>query len=181
MDPPVRESSRLMTTQLALGARLGIIALALTLETLLLSFLIQETPAMSATGLAAAVHDVQHWLFRFLIAYAAACVLLFSLGRRGSLASIGASESGAPIRLAWLVVHGLSLLPFALLSSLLYAEKPPLPFIALAIAWHLNAVATLISLFAGMAPLAVWARAFRRSGAILLYAVAPALGTALAI
>ncbi len=181
MDQPVRESSPLIPAHLALGARLAIIALALTLEMLPLSFLIQETPVMSATGVAAAVHDVQHWLFRFLIAYAAACVLLFSLGRRGSLASIGARDSGAPIRLAWLVVHGLSLLPFALLSSWLYAEKPPLPFLALAIAWHLNAVAALMTLFAGMAPLAVWAHAFRRSGAILVYAIAPALGTVLAI
>lgn len=171
----------MIPAHLTLGVRLGITALALTLEALLLQLLVEAAPAMPTTGLAAAVHDVQHWLIRFLVAYAVACVMLFSLGRRGSLASIGASHSGAPIRLEWLIVHGLSLLPFALLSSLLYADKAQLPFIALATLWHLNAVATLISLFAGMAPLAIWARAFRRSGAILLYAIAPALGTVLAI
>ncbi len=86
MSVPVPESRPFDAGQLALGARLGLIAIALTLETLLLSFLIQQTPVASAAGLAAVVHDVQHWLFRFLIAYAVACVILFSLGRRGSLA-----------------------------------------------------------------------------------------------
>jgi hypothetical protein len=136
MDAPIRESSPLIPAHLTLGVRLGITALALTLEALLLQLLVEATPAMPTTGLAAAVHDVQHWLIRFLVAYAVACVMLFSLGRRGSLASIGASHSGAPIRLEWLIVHGLSLLPFALLSSLLYADKAQLPFIALATLWH---------------------------------------------
>jgi len=167
--------------QLALGARLGLIAVALTLETLALSFLIQQAPVTSAVGLAAIVHDVQHWLFRFLIAYAAACALLFSLGRRTSLASIGASHRDAPIRLGWLAGHVLCLVPFALFSSLLYSASPSVPFAVLAIGWHLNAAVALITLFAALAPLPVWARAFDRSRNILLYAIAPALGTVLAI
>jgi exosortase E/protease (VPEID-CTERM system) len=185
MSMPVSESAPLTAGhspwQLALGARLGLVAVALTLETLALSFLIQQTPVTSAVGLAAVVHDIQHWLFRFLIAYAAACALLFSLGHRGSLASIGSSHRDAPIRLGWLAAHALTLIPFALLSSQLYSASPRVPFMALAIGWHLNAAIALITLFAALAPLPVWARAFDRSRAVLLYAIAPALGTVLAI
>jgi len=178
---PVPESRPLNPGRLALGARIAIIAIVLALETLLLSFLIQQTPVSSATGLAAAVRDVQHWLSRFLIAYAVACAILYSLGRRSSLASIGASDRNAPIRLGWLALHGLCLIPFALLSSLLYSGSTKVPFIALAIGWHLNGLVALISLVAALAPLPTWARAFGRSGKILLYAIAPALGTVLAI
>lgn len=165
----------------ALGTRLGLIAIALTVETLLLSYLIQQTPVDSVTGLAALVHDSQHWLFRFLIAYAVACFMLYALGRSGSLASIGASQRDAPIRPAWLAVHVLLLIPFALLSSLLYSGSTSLPFLARAIGWHLVAVAALVSLFAALAPLAVWLRAFGRFRTTLVYAIAPALGTVLAI
>jgi exosortase E/protease (VPEID-CTERM system) len=164
-----------------LGARLGLVAIALTLETLLLSFLIQQAPVAAATGLAALVHDTQHWLFRFLIAYAVACFMLFSLGRSGSLASIGAGQRAAPIRPAWLAVHALVLIPFAVLSRLLYSDSTAIPFLARAILWHLAAIAALVSLFAALAPLPVWSRAFGRSRATLLYAIAPALGTVLAI
>src|SRR5271165_3536119 len=97
--------------QLALGARLGLVAIALTLETVLQSYLIQQRPIFTTSGLAGAVHEIQHWLFRFLIAYAAACALLYSLGRRGSLGSIGASHRDAPIRLGWLAIHSLLLIP----------------------------------------------------------------------
>lgn len=181
MSVPVPESRPFDAGQLALGARLGLIAIALTLETLLLSFLIQQTPVASAAGLAAVVHDVQHWLFRFLIAYAVACVILFSLGRRGSLASIGASDRDAPIRPLWLAVHALSLIPFALLSALLYSDATRIPFLVRAVGWHLNAAAALLSLFAALAPLPTWARAFGRSRRVLLFAIAPALGTVLAV
>ena len=166
---------------LGLGARLAIIALCLTAETLLLSFLIQQTPVMEAVGFAALVHAAQHWLFRFLIAYAVACLMLFSLGRRGSIASIGQQYANAPLRPMWLSVHALCLIPFALLSTLLYSDATRTYFLPLAIAWHATAIAALTSLFAGLAPLPVWARAFTRARATLLYAIAPALGTVLAI
>jgi exosortase E/protease (VPEID-CTERM system) len=166
---------------LGLGARLGLIALSLSAETLLLSYLIQQTPVTAAVGFAALVHSVQHWLFRFLIAYAVACLMLFSLARQGSLASIGSQYADAPLRAKWLVAHALCLAPFALLSTLLYSDATRAHFLPLALAWHATAVVALLSLVAGFAPLPVWARAFAHSRATLLYAVAPALGTVLAI
>jgi exosortase E/protease (VPEID-CTERM system) len=181
VSAPATESRSFNPGRTALGARLGTIAVVLTLETLALSFLIQQTPVTAATGLAALVHDIQHWFFRFLIGYAVACVILFSLGRRGSLASIGVSHRNAPIRLGWLAAHLLCLVPFALLSSLLYSNTTTSSFVGLAIGWHVNALVALITLFAALAPLRVWARAFGRSRTVLLYAVAPALGAVLAI
>jgi len=167
--------------ELGLGARLGIIAICLSAETLLLSFLIQQTPVMAAVGLADLVHTAQHWLFRFLIAYAVACLMLFSLGRQGSIASIGRQYADAPLRPVWLIAHALCLAPFALLSTLLYSDATRADFLLLAIAWHATALAALTSLFAGLAPLSVWAHVVARSRTTLLYAVAPALGTVLAI
>jgi exosortase E/protease (VPEID-CTERM system) len=164
-----------------LGARLGIIAICASTETLLLSFLIQQTPVMSSVGVAAWIHAAQHWVFRFVIAYAVACLMLFSLARPGTISSIGRQYADAPVRPAWLIAHGLCLAPFALLSTLLYSDAGRAHFLPLAIAWHAAGVAALTSLFAGLAPWSVWARAFARSRATLLYAIAPALGTVLAI
>jgi len=165
----------------ALGPRLGIIAVVLTLETLVLSFLIQGTPVTAASGVAAVIHDVQHFAFRFAIAYAVVCVLLFSLGREGSLASIGAQGATAPFRATWAVAHGLVMLPFAWLSTQLYGADSAVPFLALAVAWHGCALAAAVSLFAALAPLSVWAHAFGKHRRVMLYSIAPALGTVAAI
>jgi hypothetical protein len=57
--------SRNPITQLGLVPRIGIIAAVLIIETLLFSYLIQET-AHSSTDLDGVVRGIQHWTFRDL-------------------------------------------------------------------------------------------------------------------
>jgi exosortase E/protease (VPEID-CTERM system) len=161
-------------------SRIAAIAAVLLVETVLLSMLIQAS-ITAPVGLAAAVHDIQHWLFRLLIAYAVSLVMLLSLRRGTGLAAMSAEHFDAPLRLRWLVLHAMVLGPLAFFSSALYGDSLHLPFIAIAIAWHVLAVSTLVTLFAAMAPIRVWISMLRGSGALAVYAAAPALAAVLAI
>jgi len=163
----------------ALFARLGIIAAVLALETLLASYLIQATPLDLLTGPAAILRNVQHWLFRFAIAYAVVLAMLIYL-RGATFSAISTSEINAPVRIRWWLVHALLMVPFAFLSAKLYAATS-LPFAALAIAWHACAIAAALALFAAMAPLPLWVNAIRQAGALPLYAIVPAAAAVAAI
>ncbi|MFI4890338.1 MAG: exosortase E/protease, VPEID-CTERM system [Steroidobacterales bacterium] len=161
-------------------ARVITIAVALIIETVLLSLLIQASMKDTA-GIAALVHGVQHWLFRFLIAYAACWVILLTLRPGTGLASTYGAQFLAPLRLRWLVVHVALLVPLAFLSAALYDGRTGGSFVAVAVAWHGCGVGATIALFAIMAPLRIWLAMFRRSGTLALYAAVPALGAVLAI
>jgi exosortase E/protease (VPEID-CTERM system) len=163
-----------------LFARLGIIAAVLALETLLASYLIQATPLDLLTGPAAILRNVQHWLFRFAIAYAVSLAMLIYL-RGATFTAISAGAINAPVRIRWWLVHALLMVPFAFLSARLYAATPTLPFAALAIAWHACAIAATLALFAAMAPLPLWVNALRQAGALPLYAILPAAAAVAAI
>jgi exosortase E/protease (VPEID-CTERM system) len=160
-----------------LPARVLVIACVLGVETLLLSYLIQGTPVMEARGLAAAVHSAQHWLFRFLIAYAASLAILIYVGRERQYAAAAA----APVRLRYAALHAALMLPFALLSATLYSPTAGAPFWLLALGWHACALAAALALCLCLAPQAVWAATFRAARALPLVALAPALGAVLAI
>jgi exosortase E/protease (VPEID-CTERM system) len=163
-----------------IGPRIIAIAIALTVETVLLSMLIQAT-ITDLSGFAAAVHSVQHWLFRFLIAYAVSWCMLLCLREGMGVFARSTLQTDMPLRLRWLAVHGAILAPLAYFSAALYGDWLNLPFLPIAIAWHLLAIAAVISLFRVMAPLRVWLAMLRRSGALAAYAVVPALGAVLAI
>ncbi len=167
-------------SRLGLNARLGIIAAVLVLETLVASYLIQATPIDLLTGPAATLRHVQHWLFRFLIAYAVSLAMLVSF-RATALAAFSASGINAPVRIGWWMLHALLLVPFAFLSATLYAGTSALPFAALALLWHACALAALLAAFAAMAPLPVWANAVRQTGNLPLYAILPAAAAVAAI
>ncbi len=167
--------------RLPLGLRLGIIALVLSLETLFLSYLIEAMPIVASTGPAAVIHHVQHFAFRFVIAHAVVCVLLFSLGRQGSLVSIGSLGATAPFRASWAVAHALILIPFAWLSTLLYGAETQGHFLLLAAGWHGCALAAGITLFAALAPLPLWFQTFGRHRRIMIYSIVPALAAVAAI
>lgn len=164
-----------------LAARLGVIALVLVLETLLLSYVIQGTPADSLTGIAAVVRDVQHWLFRFMIAYAGCVAMLVFLAKGNALAAIGSAADHAPVRFSWAFAHAALLVPFAVLTATLYAGTPHAPFLALAIGWHACAIAAAVALTLALAPLSVWSAVLRQTGALPLYALIPAAAAVLAI
>jgi hypothetical protein len=79
---PVSNASVLRKPRFGLLARLLLAAAILAIETLLISGLIQSPALDTLTGAAKLTHDIQHWVFRFAIAYAGSFAILLYL--RGS-------------------------------------------------------------------------------------------------
>jgi exosortase E/protease (VPEID-CTERM system) len=160
--------------------RLGVIAAVLAVEALFASYLIQATPADSVSGAAEVVREVQHWLFRFIIAYAVSLAMLVYL--RGALFSaVLAAADQAPVRMRWGIVHALLFVLFAFLSAVLYAGSPVVPFALTALAWHACAIAAVLALFAALAPLSVWAGLAKQTAGLPLFAILPAAAAVAAI
>ena len=169
---PLSSTSVLRKPRFGLLARLLLAAAILAIETLLLSGLIQSPALDTLTGAAKLTHDIQHWVFRFAIAYAGSFAILLYLRGSGN-ASVAAMSNEAPVRVAWLLVHTALLAPFALLSSLLY-RGGAVPFPLLSLGWHACGLAAALALFAGIAPLRFWVHAVRQTGALPLYSLLPA-------
>jgi exosortase E/protease (VPEID-CTERM system) len=179
VNTPLSTTAPLSPPLSGLTWRLGVIAAVLTVETLLLSYLIQLTPIDWLTGPARVVRDVQHWFFRFIIVYAVCLVMLGYL--RGAPSPEPAAPLYGPWRGRWAAAHVLLLLPLAILSGALYSGSLSLPFAAVAIAWHACLVAAFLALIAAAAPLTWWMRAVRRTGNLPLYALIAAAAAVLAI
>jgi len=179
MTTPLPGTVAWAPTHFGLIPRLGGIVSVLVAETLLLSYLRQGVPLESLVGFAAVVDNLQHWLFRFMIAYAASFALLVYLRGPGTLDAISATGLEAPIRISWLVVHALLLIPFAAAAAL-YGHLLAAPFPALAIGWRAFAAAGAVALFAAMAPLGVWIRAVRQTAPLPWVALLPAAAAMLA-
>jgi len=159
--------------------RLFGIAAVLAAETLLLSGLIQGAPLDSLTGAAKIVHALQHWGFRYLIAYAVSFAIFLYLRGAAAAAAISAAVRDAPIRLPWLLAHAVLVGLLALLSPVLYGGGP-LPFAFVAAAWQLCGLAAALALFAASAPLRVWTHFLRSTGSLPVVALLPAAGALLA-
>jgi exosortase E/protease (VPEID-CTERM system) len=172
-------TSVLPQPRFGLLARLLAAVALLAAETLLISGLIQSPALDALTGAAKLTHDIQHWVFRFAIAYAGSFLILLYLRGSGSIASVSATAKDAPIRTPWLLVHVALLAPFALLSSLLY-RGGAVPFPVLSVGWHACGFAAAMALFAGIAPRRVWVDALRQTGALPMYSLLPAAGALLA-
>jgi exosortase E/protease (VPEID-CTERM system) len=162
----------------SLLARLAVAIAFLAIETLFISGLIQDPSLDELTGAAKLVHEVQHWAFRFLIAYAGSFAILLYLRGAEQLAAVSATIEDAPINGWWLAVQGLLLIPFALLSTVLY--RGTAPFWMVAIAWHALGLAAALAIFAALAPLGSWLKAVRRTGALPVFSLIPAAGALLA-
>jgi exosortase E/protease (VPEID-CTERM system) len=173
-SPPVVAA----TARFGLIARLIVLAAVLAAEALLGSYLIQAVPVDLLTGAPETVRHIQHWLFRFIIAYGASLVLLAYLRGAAFRAALGAADH-APIRARWAIVHVALLIPFLYLSAFLYA--PAASFWVMALAWHAVAVAAVLALFAAFAPLAVWTDITRKTGGLPLFAILPAAAAVAAI
>jgi exosortase E/protease (VPEID-CTERM system) len=169
---PLSSTSALRKPRFGLLARLLLAAAILAIETLLISGLIQSPALDTLTGAAKLTHDIQHWVFRFAIAYAGSFAILLYLRGSGN-ASVAAMSNEAPVRIAWLLVHAALLAPFALLSSLLY-RGGAVPFPLLSLGWHACGLAAALALFAGIAPLRFWVHAVRQTGALPVYSLLPA-------
>jgi exosortase E/protease (VPEID-CTERM system) len=169
---PLSSASVLQKPRFGLLARLLLAAAILAIETLLISGLIQSPALDALTGAAKLTHDIQHWLFRFAIAYAGSFAILLYLRGSGN-ASFAAMSNEAPVRVGWLLAHAALLAPFALLSSLLY-RGGAVPFPLLSLGWHACGLAAALALFAGIAPLRFWVHALRQTGALPVYSLLPA-------
>ena len=174
---PLSSTSVLQKPRFGLLARLLLAAAILAIETLLISGLIQSPALDTLTGAAKLTHDIQHWVFRFAIAYAGSFAILLYLRGSGN-AGVAALSNEAPVRIAWLLVHAALLAPFALLSSLLY-RGGAVPFPLLSLGWHACGLAAALALFAGIAPLRFWIHAVRQTGALPVYSLLPAAGAML--
>jgi exosortase E/protease (VPEID-CTERM system) len=153
--------------------RLLIVIGFLAVETLLISGLIQSPRLLELTGAARATHEIQHWAFRFLIAYAGSVAILLYLRGAETGAAVASSIADAPVSMLWLIAHGLLLIPFALLSAALY-RGGNIPFPLLAVGWHACGFAAALTLFLAAAPLQSWLKALRGTGALPAYALIPA-------
>ena len=78
-------------------------------------------------------------------------------------------------------MHAAFLVPLVYLSAALYGNRPGLPFVPVAIAWHACAVGVGLSLLAAMAPLGVWRAMLRNSGSLAAYAAVPAVAAVVMI
>ncbi len=166
--------------RLGLRGRLWLMLGLLIAETLCLSYLIQGTPIDLVVGAARTVRDLQHWLFRFLIAYVGCMAVLVQI--RGPVAgALARDESPIPWRARWLAAHVATWLPLAWLSADLYHEASVAVFLLRAAAWHLCGLAALGTLAAAVAPLPVWRGAWQRMRALVLMAALPAAAAVLAI
>jgi exosortase E/protease (VPEID-CTERM system) len=167
-----------LDARFGLPARLLAVIALLAIETLFISGLMQSQSLDLSSGAARVTHQIQHWLFRFAIAYAA-CFAILSFLRGNGGASASAGLRGAPVRIQWLLVHVALLAPFALLSAQLY-RGGTVPFPLLAAGWHACGLAAALALFAAIAPLRAWVDSVRQMGALPLYAMLPAAGALLA-
>jgi exosortase E/protease (VPEID-CTERM system) len=160
--------------------RVCAVAGILVIETLAMSYLIQNTPLDLTEGSARLLRVAQYWLFRFVIAYAAAWIMLACLKSAAATARL-TDLKPPPVRLRWLAVHLALLAPFAVLCASLYKVPSPLPFAVLAIVWHVCGAAVVLSLLAALAPASLWFRAVRLTAAPPLYAFATAIAAVAAI
>ena len=161
--------------------RFLIIVALLIVETLLISGLIQSPLLLTLTGAAKLTHDIQHWLFRYIIAYAGSFAILLYLRGADSVAAVSATarDAGVGVRIQWLLVHAALLVPFALLSTVLYGGGV-VPFPVVAIGWHVCGLAAATALFSAAAPLHVWLKALRQTGSLPLFSLVPAAAALLA-
>jgi exosortase E/protease (VPEID-CTERM system) len=168
-------------TQPTLGQRLVIIGLVLVAEAILHTSFSQTLDHTASNGVVELLPDLQHSLFRFLVAYVVLCVLLITANRPGGLIRIGMGHCDAPIRPGWIAIHVVAITLLAGLSFAMYTNSVAVSYPVLAVAWLLCGITGCAALFAALAPFPAWARAARNHRAVLLYAIAPALATIIAI
>lgn len=156
---------------MSLAARAALLGLVLFSEKFALNFLVDFNATEHATGLGGLVRDAQHIGFRFLVAFAVSLALLAYARADARWPALNEAARDAPVRLKWLVLHALLLLPLLPLSYYMYGDRgAALPFALMAPLWALCAAGAVVALVAGLAPAAVWKSAARTLGVLWLYA-----------
>jgi exosortase E/protease (VPEID-CTERM system) len=175
VNPPLSIPSTNPKYSLSPALRLAILAAVFFLEKLLLDSFVDSERAQAAQGLGGAVRLIQHWGFRFLIAFCGA-LTVFAWVRGGvRLASVGESMRSANTRVIWILVHILLLACLVPLSYNLYRDTDALPFSVLFVAWMVLGIGAGLSAALAMANWSIWLRAARALGIIWCYAAIAAL------
>lgn len=161
--------------QLGLPLRLVLLVLALLLEKSLLNQFVDFDRAQAAIGLGAILRVGQHWGLRFLVALLAAIVLFAAVRGGEALEAAAVPIRSSPVRVRFVLLHLLLLLPLVPLSGLLYPAEPgPLPLAVVASLWILCAAAALGAGLAALAPLRLWLGAARSLGHLWIFALVAA-------
>ncbi|HEY3851887.1 MAG TPA: exosortase E/protease, VPEID-CTERM system [Steroidobacteraceae bacterium] len=167
-----------------LAARIWIVAFVLVVEGVAISLTIHGLPIAQAGAPAAAVmhavHTIQGWLFRFIIAYGSSLAILILSARRDCFAKFASVEI-VSVRKRWLILHGALLMLLLMLSSVIDAGLSPPLFILSATARPLFAVCAGLALCAALAPWRIWGPAVRGNRELFGYAFAMAGGAVLAV
>ena len=155
----------------SLPLRLAILAAIFLLEKVLLHFLVDVDAAQTAEGLAALVRDAQSQAFH-LVTTVFACLALFSYVRSKKTGTrVFDFPAPTKIRMRWLILHALLVLPLAPLAFFLFRYPPVDPrFAELAVLSACFVTASVLAAFRAMAPWSTWRDAARRLGHLWIYA-----------
>jgi exosortase E/protease (VPEID-CTERM system) len=165
------------TPRMGLAARLAVIALVLVIEALLLTLLLQGATVGAVADATMTVHDIhnlQHWLYRFLIAYAGFVAIAAYLAHRKTPAKFAIGGIDTPVRFFWCIGHVAALTLLVVLSASESVHQLRVPYLLIAVARSACAVAAAIALFAALAPLPTWWAVLRKMGSLPIYALVPA-------
>ncbi|MGH8206840.1 MAG: exosortase E/protease, VPEID-CTERM system [Steroidobacteraceae bacterium] len=161
-------------SRMSLAGRAAVFGLVLFCEKFLLNFLVDFDVAQTASGLGGVVRAIQHDGFRFMVAFAVSLALFAYARGEQRWALINSASRGTPVRLSWVALHVLLVLPLAPLSFYLFGRGYVLPFALLVALWVLFALGAVWALARALAPWAMWRDAARALGALALYAAVTA-------
>jgi exosortase E/protease (VPEID-CTERM system) len=168
--------------RLTLFWRIGLAAALLMCEKSALNFFVDFDAVRAASGLGQFVRDVQHWGFRGLVTFAAALALFSYVRGDARLQNLNLRVCAEAVRLPWLAVHAVLLLPLAALTYSFYGNHGlPWPAALLTPLWLLIAAAMVLALFAAMASWRTWRDTATALGSLWLYAAATAIVAASAM
>ncbi len=179
---PLAIAAEKKRARLSLSARTCVLVLALFAEKFLLNGFVNFRAAQAATGLATAVRLIQHFGFRFAVSFAIALALFVYVRGDATLAAVNEKARGAPVRLRWLALHVVLLVPIAAVLYNFYGTHGVhLPFALLAAAALALTMLSVAALFMGLAPWRIWRDGVTAVGHRWLYALGAALAATVAI
>jgi exosortase E/protease (VPEID-CTERM system) len=162
--------------RIGLLARLGLLAVLLFGEKLVLEALVDERRAQTAHGLGAFVRYAQHWGLRYLLTFIAAALMLAIVRAQRSPLALDATQRLPGLRVSWLTAHAVLVAALAPLSYLLYrGDVTSFGFAAMAGVWVLTSAAAVMAASIGLIPPGVWLQGIRSLGRGWIYAATVAL------
>jgi exosortase E/protease (VPEID-CTERM system) len=168
---------------MSLVARIWITACVLVVEGLAVAMTIRGIPIARAgtqgASVLLAIHAVQGWLFRFMIAWGGSLAILILSARGARLATLAPFEIGATVKKRWLIAHAAFLMLLLMASGLIDTGQSSL--ILMAIVRPLVAVCAGLALCAALAPWRAWSSALRGRRGLFGYSFVMAAGAILAV